>query len=159
MGVCGGNCPSGNMDPSGGWMVRTHSGSANCHSYVHWDGIEHTLGYHWTNGWRKGTRYHTVQYIKLNDPAKSDGELKVWLNGNLVRSQSNIKYQKQAYDLEWLMIEANITGPGKGLIGAGPNYSYWDNIRLYTNPADDKDSHPPIEVAPSIPSGVAIQKQ
>ena len=74
-------------------------GFAGIGSYVYHADIEnaHSVSWGWgmgpTGRLRKNQWYSIEQYVKMNDPGKSNGVLRAWIDGHLVFERSNLRYR------------------------------------------------------------------
>ena len=103
-------------DGTNGWSARGRyaissalaEGQYLLASYVYYADMDTNYGSAW--GWNLGrtglvekNRWYSVeQYVKLNTPGKSDGELKAWLNGEPIFERNDIRFR----DTSDLHIEA-----------------------------------------------------
>jgi len=95
-GLGGGTATTGcdPVDPEG-WSMRFmwhRKGKAVIYAY-HQD-RENYCGDNWDIGsFTIGTRHTLQQYIRINSPGRKDGILKVWQDGVLVLSRSDVRYR------------------------------------------------------------------
>lgn len=110
--------------------------------YVYHAGMQQKYGDSW--GWGRGPTgivrrnqwYCVEQYVKLNTPGKADGELKAWLDGNLVFERSDIRF-RDTDDLRIETLWMNVYHGGTSKVPRDVSL-FMDNVvvaREYIGPA------------------------
>lgn len=106
------------------WYVYHHEMKSIWGEWLGWDGFQLV----------PGKEYHIKLSIKLNTPDKSDGELKLFVNGNLENTQSGMKFRTKTsvQNINRLSVSTFMGGNDSTYVSPKTQYAYMNDFEVKT---------------------------
>ncbi len=153
-GLCGGNCPSGGESADNGWSARFMWRVRNI------DGQDRVLGevylYHPDKPGQYGEdlyfknrqfefqagRWYTLrQYVKMNSPGSYDGELTVWVDGELVLTKTSLRFRHSSdVGVDHMNFSTFFGGGDNSWAPSSDQHVYFDDFHIFSGEGSSGNS-------------------